>query len=644
MEADVVQREEPRLSWLPVFPGGELPAPESRRRKLVMRGVALVAVAVSLAYLTWRLFFTIDLSSWWVSLPFIALEIHALLSLGLFTFSLWEIDLKSAWRPVDTTTMRVAVLVPTYNESREILLPTIASAVGLKPAHETWVLDDGNRPEVAELARELGAQYLAREERTDAKAGNINHALSIIDADLIAVLDADHVATPNFLRNTLGYFDDPKVALVQTPQDFYNLESFEHGATTAHSWESRPLYHEQQLFYRAIQPGKNRWAAPFWCGTGAVLRVAALREVDGVATGSVTEDIHTTIRLHRRGWQTVYHNEVLARGLAAETAEQFQLQRLRWGTGAMQVLRQENPLFGPDLTLSQRLAYASTLLGWFEAWRSLGYLLIPIAVLFTGGVPVRAPFALFAVAFMVTFTLQQTALRLLSRSYHRPILPVVFDLVRMTPNLLATLTLLRPAQRPFRVTPKGRQTDSRARIGPPRLLLALTALSVAAAVWFLLTIAGLTPLSYDDPRFAYGAAFWLTINGALLLIACGRANSQRYGPERRSGVRLETALAGTLDGRPCAIHELSITGAQVSLAGRLPPLDSDKRHGLAVSLLDETLGLGVVIRWQRPSSADQTLVGVEFVERQTAKQARLFLALLNGQILLAPEASLRRAA
>jgi len=372
--------------------------------------------------------------------------------------------------------------------------------------------------------------------------------------------------------------------------------------------------------------------------------VAALHEVGGVATGGVTEDIHTTIRLHRRGWQTVYHNEVLARGLAAETAEQFQLQRLRWGTGAMQVLRQENPLIVSGLTLGQRLAYASTLLGWFEAWRSLGYLLIPIAVLFTGGVPVSAPFPVFAVAFIVTFALQQTALRLLSRGYHRPVLPLVFDLVRMTPNLLATLTLLRPGQRPFRVTPKGRQADSRVRIGPPRLLLALTALSVAAAVWFLLTIAGLTSLSYEDPRFAYGAAFWLTFNGVLLLLASGRANSQRYGPERRSTVRLETALAGTLDGSPCAIHELSLTGAQVSLAGRPPPLDLGKRHRLAVSLLEETLGLGVVIRWQRPGPADETLVGLEFVERQAAKQARLFLALLNGQIMLAPEAPLRRAA
>ena len=64
----------------------------------------------------------------------------------------------------------------------------------------------------------------------------------------------------------------------------------------------------------------------------------ALRELGGVAHESVTGDIHTTVRIHRRGWRTGYHNEVLAYGLAAEDAEQYQTQRVRWGPGAMQVL------------------------------------------------------------------------------------------------------------------------------------------------------------------------------------------------------------------------------------------------------------------------------------------------------------------
>ena len=95
------------------------------------------------------------------------------------------------------------------------------------------------------------------------------------------------MAAPNFLRNLVGYFDDPRVALVQTPEDFYYLESFEHGQPKDTSKRAAD-YHEQQLFHRAIQPGKNRWQAAFWCGTGPVVRVAALKEAGGAATGTVT--------------------------------------------------------------------------------------------------------------------------------------------------------------------------------------------------------------------------------------------------------------------------------------------------------------------------------------------------------------------
>ena len=239
-----------------------------------------------------------------------------------------------------------------------MLLPTIAAAVELSPTHETWVLDDGRRPAVERLATELGARYLTRPDNTHAKAGNINHALKYVEADVIAVLDADHVAHPDFLRHTLPYFDDPQVALVQTPQDFYNVDSFEH-----QDRGRKQVFNEQAIFYRVIAPGKNRWGGAFWCGTCALVRLEALREVGGVATETVTEDIHTTVRMHSRGWQTVYHNEVLARGLAARSLDEYLLQRNRWATGAMQVIRTQNPLTTPGLSFGQRLSYANDALG-----------------------------------------------------------------------------------------------------------------------------------------------------------------------------------------------------------------------------------------------------------------------------------------
>jgi cellulose synthase (UDP-forming) len=293
---------------LPSFPDGTIPD-GSRARELAARTVAVLALAVTATYLIWRAAATVDLRVWSLSIPVYLLELHAAVGLVLYPFSLWDVRAGPRAQPVRETPMRVAVLIPTWNEPSGVLAPTIAAAVALRLAHQTWVLDDGDRPEIARLAADLGARYLRRPDRSHAKAGNLNHALQVVDADVAAVLDADHVARPDLLVNTLGYFNDPKVAVVQTPQDFYNLESFEHSRTAA-----RDGFNEQSLFYRAILAGKNCWQATFWCGTNALVRVAAVKEVGGVATETVTEDIHTTLRLHAAGWRSIYHNEVLARG------------------------------------------------------------------------------------------------------------------------------------------------------------------------------------------------------------------------------------------------------------------------------------------------------------------------------------------
>ena len=190
----------------------------------------------------------------------------------------------------------VAVLIPTYNEGPEILVPTIAAAVALEPAHETWVLDDGERPEIAELAASLGARYLARPTHEHAKAGNVNHALGVIDAEIMAFLDADHVAAPDFLRATLGYFADQRVALVQTPQDFYNVTSFEHGSGTGLR-ASRSTSRRSSI--GCSSPARTDGTRP---SGAAPARSSASRRsaaVGGAATDTITEDIHTTIRLHR---------------------------------------------------------------------------------------------------------------------------------------------------------------------------------------------------------------------------------------------------------------------------------------------------------------------------------------------------------
>jgi len=564
-----------------------------------------------------------NVNAWYLSVPMLVFEVHAAIGLGLFTFSLWDVDVRPRRRELGRVPS-IAVLIATYNEGPEILVPTIAAAVALEPAHETWVLDDGERPEIAELATSLGARYLARPTHEHAKAGNLNHALGVVDAEILAVLDADHVAAPDFLRATLGYFADPRMALVQTPQDFYNVTSFEHGGGVAYG----EPFHEQTLFYRLLQPGKNRWNAAFWCGTNALVRAEALRAVGGAATETITEDIHTTIRFHRAGWRTVYHNEVLARGLAADDAAQYQLQRNRWGTGAMQVLRVENPLTVRGLTIGQRLGYAATLLGWFDSWRTLGFLALPPLVLISGQIPIIADGLTFAAAFGLTYGLQQAALDLLGRGAYRPILSIVFDLVRMSPNFLATLSLFTSRTPRFRVTPKGRIAAHRGRVEAPVLLRAALGASLVGAAVYLVHLFGVFSISYESEWAAAGAFFWLVVNAALVWVAMSRVRSLRFAAERRSAVRFAIDVAGAVDGDVASVQDVSVGGALVATQ---EPLVEREAHLLSFELPGGTTSLWARIRSSRRAASGEHHYAFEFEPGQYPAKGALACAVFVGR-------------
>ncbi len=529
----------------------------STTSETLRRGLGLLAFAVSVSYLTWRLW-TINTDALWLSVPFYLLELTGLFSFGLFIYSVWDTDHLRVAEPRHDTANKVAILIPTYNEDPEILLPTVAAALAVDLPHETWVLDDGKRPWVEEMAREVGAHYLIRPDNSHAKAGNLNHALNQIDADLVAILDADHVPKRNLLRNTVGYFDDPYVALVQTPQAFYNNDSFEDVGSS---------YQEEELFYRVIQPGKNRWNAAFWCGTSAVVRVDALRSVGGVATESLTEDLHTTLRLHRQGWSTIFHNEVLAQGLAPQSYDEYLVQRKRWAAGAMQVLRGDNPFTSKGLTGRQKLAYAATLSGWMEGWRTVAYLMVAFLVVLTGAIPLHAPVWVFAAFFLTTLATQQAAMRLLSQGYHRTLPGMLFDWYRVPASLRAALQLVWPKASPFRVTPKGRTGTERVRTRLPISLVSLVCVAFVGAFWFFASLLGVTPVSYSDTSTVALAMFFLGLNAATIMLAIGRATRLSFASERRGARRFNNdSLPILLGSRKTKLISPSLSGGYVPAA------------------------------------------------------------------------------
>ncbi|MFV0260432.1 MAG: glycosyltransferase [Acidimicrobiales bacterium] len=575
------------------------------------RALAVTSLVITTVYLVWRATSTITLGTAWIGVPYLALEAATLVSLALFVYSAWRTDAIPPAAPRHHSGRRLAIVIPTYNEDAEVLLPTVTAALAVDLAHDTWILDDGNRPWVAEMAEALGARYLARSTNRHAKAGNLNHALATIPAELFAVLDADHVPRPNLFTATIGYFDDPDVALVQTPQSFYNRDSFEHlGA-----------YEEEAMFYRVLQPAKNAHQAAFWCGTSAVVRAEALRSIRGVAVETLTEDLHTTLRLHRLGWRTVFHDEVVAEGLAPTSYADYSRQRQRWATGAMQILRTERLFTDRGLSGRQKLAYAATLSGWFEPLRTLGYLLVALAVVASGASPVQAPVVLYVVAYGLVLTSQQATVLALSRGRHRLGAGLLFDWYRLSSGLHASRHLLRRGGSLFQVTPTGRTGDERRRGAYPRGLAAVLAAATVGVVWCAATLAGLTPVHYGQLTAVLVAAGFLVLNGAMVATAVLRAGSTRFGSERRAGRRFDELQLPIRVGSSVGELEVpSLTGALLHAPRPVGLIYFPERSQVAFDLVTPR---GPVPVWGTISRGSETTLAIEFEPGQWAAMAEI---------------------
>ncbi|MFC5501088.1 glycosyltransferase family 2 protein [Lysinimonas soli] len=247
--------------------------------------------------------------------------------------------------------IRVDVYITVFGEPLEKIAKTAMAALAMRGQHVTWILDDGESDAVRDLAADLGVRYVRRLTHHGAKAGNINHALTVSNGEYFVVFDADFVPDKDFLYETVPFFIDDKVAFVQTPQAYGNL----------HNLISRGAGFMQTVFYRFIQPGRNRFNAAFSVGTNVIFRRSAIEQIGGMVTDSKSEDVWTSLRLHERGWRSIYIAVTLAVGDAPETIEAYTKQQLRWASGGFEILMQRNP-FSPrtKLTIDQRIQYFVT--------------------------------------------------------------------------------------------------------------------------------------------------------------------------------------------------------------------------------------------------------------------------------------------
>jgi cellulose synthase (UDP-forming) len=273
----------------------------------------------------------------------------------------------------------IDVFLTVYGEPLEIVLVTVRAARDMRVEHKTWVCDDGDSDELRDACAAEGVGYLRRTEHKHAKAGNINAALKRTDGEFVVILDADHVPSPDFLLRALPHMQDPLVAFVQTPQAFPSAK----GLVAEGSAES------QRIFYELVLPGRNHFGSVFCVGTNVIFRRAALEEIGGMYTASNSEDIWTSIQLHRRGWRSYFVPEVLARGLAPESLLSYFKQQFRWAYGAFEVLLRGGLIRGKGLTVDQRFQYSLAGVNYLLSLAALILMTLPAVYLLFGLSPIR---------------------------------------------------------------------------------------------------------------------------------------------------------------------------------------------------------------------------------------------------------------
>lgn len=458
----------------------------------------------------------------------------------------------------------VDVLIATHDESVSLLYKTVNGCKHMRYPNpgkvHIYLCDDGNRPEAAALAKELGVGYFGLTENNDAKAGNLNHALSRTNSPYVATFDADMIPTSDFLMETVPYLflpgyhkdetgqwvpkreedidPDFRIGFIQSPQSFYNPDLFQY-----YLYSENRIPNEQDYFFREINIGRNRANAPIYAGSNTLLSRRALEAVGGIATGSITEDFETGIRIQAAGFTCYAIDKVLAHGLAPRDFDSLIQQRERWGRGCISSLRHTHLVWNRGLKLRAKLAYLSAFLYWFTFLRRFVYILAPILfVVFH--IPVLICGAKELLIFWLpSFLLYNHALKVSSgkiRSYRwSNIIDTILFPYLILP-ILAEFLFIR--LKTFHVTGKEPSEGGNPYLlGLPHLiLLAFDLLAVvlgAGEVLFAGNFGGIVVL------------YWLLVNGFNLVMAllfmAGRRN-QRSGERFRAELPVQVEAEGSV--------------------------------------------------------------------------------------------------
>jgi cellulose synthase (UDP-forming) len=608
-----------------------------------------LSLVTTLRYLYYRTSYTLNFDGWINSIACLLLyfaELYAILTLVLAYVQTLKIKER---QPISLAALpeeewfKVDIYIPTFNEDVEIVRKTVLASINCDYApgkKKVYVLDDGRperykqtdprheslrarREQIRQMCEELGCIHMTRDNNDHAKAGNINTAFGKTDGDLVMILDCDHIPSRQFLLHTVGFFFDPKVSFVQTPHWFYNPDPFERNLLTG---GKIPVGNE--LFYKVLQKGNDFWNAAFFCGSAAVIRKEHALEVGGIAVETVTEDCHTALRLHSRGYKSVYYDKIMVAGLAPDTFSSYVGQQVRWARGMAQILRLENPVFNLKLklTIPQRICYFSATSHFLYGYPRLVYAIAPTLFLLFGVNSVRG-LGYETLAYAIPHILLSLFTNHIIYKYVRfSFWNEIFEFaMAFQTGWVTMLALLNPKLGSFNVTDKGSNISKRTfDWKSTRGLFIVTAFVVSS----LLAVPYWLLLRPEDSQAVFVNTLWSGFNLILLSAALLVGLEQ---PQVRTAHRLNRHLRVEIYSNGLTIRgetvNISETGALISLES-WPNLPDEVQIELMgdyvarANLTARVIGLTLV-------NDTKTLLAIDFIDPNRTQLDALTIVLYS---------------
>lgn len=368
--------------------------------------------------------------------------------------------------PAPQRDLRVAFITTFVpgSEPLDLLVRTLTNMLGAQYPHDTWLLDEGNSAQVRTVCNEMGVRYFSRkgldhynQDRgsylVKTKAGNHNswYTEHSNQYDIVAQIDTDFQVQTDFLIRTLGYFRDPKIAFVGTPQVYGNMDNF----------IARGAAQQTYLFYGPIMRALSHRRMTLLIGANHVIRVAALHDV-GLYQGHLTEDLATGVRLHAGRWQSVYVPEVLAVGEGPTSWSSYFSQQYRWAAGCMNIFFTQS--FRHNFRMRPNHAFYYFLLQqfYFSGFAMAIAVVLLLCYYLFGWVPANFEVHQLVLWYLPLFAWRQVMLRWLQRFNVRPrqergmmLVGRVLTIATIPIYFLALVGVLSGRRVTWKTTPKG---------------------------------------------------------------------------------------------------------------------------------------------------------------------------------------------